>query len=309
MRAALFLCNAGNAVRTKYEEHRNDSNPQLNFLVGVSQEQDYPIAMKRGEILRDGLPTVPQLLFFAATLVLVTNRSVASTALSPYTCIVERNSFGLKPPVNPADLVKPPPPVTADIKLQGITTILGRKQVLMKIKVPARPPEPAREQSFVFVEGQREGEVEVKEINPAEGTVKIDNGGTILALNMKDHGEKPTPGAAPAAPNLPAPGVMPGIPPPAAVVPTAAAPTTTVETFGGNKTIPTRTLRSGNEGTFAAGGVPGSSTTPGASPNNAETAAALYIVNQAKNEQLRQSGVSIPKMPQHPFLKNESPGQ
>jgi len=130
-------------------------------------------------------------------------------------------------------LIKPPPPVAADIKLQGITTILGRKQVLMKIKIPAKPPEPAKDQSFVFVEGQREGEVEVKEIDPVQGTVKVDNGGTFLALNMKDHGEKPTPGAA--SPASPAPGAMPGMPPPAgaSVLPRPSIPVPSPTTGGG----------------------------------------------------------------------------
>jgi len=142
--------------------------------------------------------------------------------INPYSGIVQRNGFGLKPPVNPADLVKPPPPVVADIKLQGITTILGRKQVLMKVKVPAKPPEPARDESLVLIEGQREGEVEVMEINPDDGTVKINNGGSILALNMKDHGDKPLPGATPPGPAgtppvgsvqlpSPSPAVLPGV--------------------------------------------------------------------------------------------------
>ena len=123
--------------------------------------------------------------------------AAASGGFNPYSAIVERNSFGLKPAPNPADLVKPPPPpVSADIKLQGIATILGRNQVLMKVKLPARPPEPAREQALVLSEGQRDGEVEVLEINPAEGSVKVKNGSEVLALNMRDHGEKPTPGAA-----------------------------------------------------------------------------------------------------------------
>lgn len=209
-------------------------------------------------------------LAFLALLSLALDATATTASLNPYSGIVERNSFGLKPPVNPADLVKPPPPQTADIKLQGITTILGRKQVLMKLKLPARPPEPAREQSFVFVEGQREGEVEVKEINPAEGSVKVDNGGTILSLNMKDNGEKPTPGAAPPPPS----GGLPGVPPPPPAVsvlpasaanPAAPSGGTSVTTFGGagqsvssfsagtgstagfgntaQKTIPSRALR------------------------------------------------------------------
>lgn len=231
---------------------------------------------------------------------LAANAEASTSGINPYSGIIVRNSFGLKPPSNPADFIKPPPVVVADIKLQGITTILGRNQVLMKIKVPAKPPEPVREQSVVLSEGQREGEVEVLEINPSRGTVKLNNGPTLLMLNMEDHGEKPTPGAAaPVMLGAPGAGAAPSVPPPP-MVPTAALPTApaaALETFGGNKTIPTRTLRAGDD---RAGIGAGNS---GQSPLGAETAAALYIVNQAKNEQLRQSGVPIPRMPQHPFMK------
>jgi len=197
-----------------------------------------------------------------SALLILTVTAGAVTSVNPYSGIVERNSFGLKPPVNPADLVKPPAPVVADIKLQGINTILGRKQVMMKIKVPARPPEPAKDQSFVFTEGWREGEVEVKEIDPVEGTVKIDNGGTLLTLNMKDHSERPTPGAAPAPVAMPGGG---GVPPPGvnpmnpalprpANVPAPAASTGAggVSTFGGTAS---ETASFGNTATPNAAGT------------------------------------------------------
>ena len=151
--------------------------------------------------------------------------------------------------------------------------MLGRKQVLMKVKVPAKPPEPARDQSFVFAEHDREGEIEVLEINPADGTVKVDNGGTILVLNMIDHGDKPTPGAAAPTMRMPA-GNLPGLPPPLPTSTGVRAPSQmnranpsagnpAVTAFGGGdsqnvsafgrtttatttqKSIPTRTLRSG----------------------------------------------------------------
>lgn len=216
----------------------------------------------------------------SAGAVLATNASATTAGFNPYSGIVERNSFGLKPPVNPADLIKPPPPQAPDIKLQGITTILGRKQVLLKVRIPAKPPEPARDQSVVLSEGQREGEVEVLEINPADGTVKVNNAGIILPLNMKDHGEKPSPGAAlPAASVMPGAPGLPGVPPPAAPagVPTAslpAAPSTSVETFGGNKTIPTRSLRTGAEGSVVAGA--------GATPSAAATSLNSQIQTAAQ---------------------------
>lgn len=205
-------------------------------------------------------------------LLLVALAIPALGGINPYSGIVERNSFGLKPPVNPADLVKPPPPVVADIKLQGITTILGRKQVLMKVKVPAKPPEPARDESLVLVEGQREGEVEVMEINPDDGTVKVKNGDSVLALNMRDHGDKPQPGATPAGPagaplvgsvQLPAPS-PPALPVVGAATgnranPHGSSPTgASVSTFGGG----TASEVSGFGGTATSGNPATKSPTP-----------------------------------------------
>ena len=254
--------------------------------------------------------TRPFLALCVGALLWRANATATTAGFNPYSGIVERNSFGLKPPINPADLVKPPPPLVADIKLQGITTILGRKQVLMKVRIPAKPPEPARDQSVVLSEGQREGEVEVLEINPADGTVKINNAGTILPLNMKDNGEKPTPGAAmPTSPAIHGAPGLPGVPPPAAsAVPTAALPAAVpgspaVESFGGNKTIPTRAMRTTSDG--ALGGVNSSAAagavrlTPDqqvAAQRTPDETMALQLLNQAKNEQLIQSGVKMPRI-------------
>jgi len=138
----------------------------------------------------------------------------AATALavessgSPYQSIVARNVFGLKdppPPPRPEDN-KPPPP---NIKLQGITTILGNKRALLKVSMPPKPGVKPEEQSFILAAGQREGEIEVLEIDEKEGTVKVDDFGTITNLNFKNNGVVIASGP---PPGMPAPGV-PGVPP------------------------------------------------------------------------------------------------
>ena len=197
----------------------------------------------------------------------------------------------------------------------------------MKVKVPAKPPEPAKEQSFVFVEGQREGEVEVKEIDPVEGTVKVDNAGTILALNLKDHGERPTPGASvPTAPGSPPnslPGAVPPVPPAAnPAIPTASAPaatTSSVEGFGGNKTLPQRDIRTGVAGAM---GTQSFGAAGNATPNAAVDALAAQqaiakqrtpeenvILYEASRMRREQTGNSIIKLPPHPALKGNTPNQ
>lgn len=176
--------------------------------------------------------------------------SLALTAENPYTGIVGRNAFALKPPtpltVTPISPVVQPP----SIELQGITTILGRPQVLLRIKLAARPPEPAKEQSVVLDVGQREGEVEVLEIDAVAGSVLLKNQGANLPLNMQDNAAKPQVVAS----FPPTTTGIGGIPAPAkAVLPTAGANVTTLGGGTGRSAVnspstgvgalPTRSLR------------------------------------------------------------------
>ena len=102
----------------------------------------------------------------------------------PYSAIAATNVFRLKVPREP----KPPEPVPIPppplITLQGITTISGYREVLFKVTMPARPPEPAREIAYVLSEGQREGEIEVLEINERAGTARFRNHGVEQLLTL-----------------------------------------------------------------------------------------------------------------------------
>jgi hypothetical protein len=165
---------------------------------------------------------------------------------SPYQGIVDRNVFGLKPPPPPPpgpEEMKPPPP---NIKLQGITTILGKKLVLMKVMMPPKPGVKPEEQSFNLVEGQREGDIEVLQIDEVNKTVKVNNFGTITNLNFKDNGVVIASGPAPGPPVPGAPGAprLPGV----GVPPPPATPTFTPAAGGYQpRSIPTtRTPRMGN---------------------------------------------------------------
>ena len=194
---------------------------------------------------------------------------------NPYQAIVDRNVFGLKPPAPPPDpeANKPPPP---KITLTGIYTMGGNKRVLMKVQVPARPPEPAKEVPLTLAEGQRDGDVEVLEIDTVARTVKVNNSGTVTSLDFTNNGVKiasaappggmPNPaGARPAAvPNPFAPGGV-GKPPPTAremrLGPTGAA--VSPAAYGG---VPAAPSYSGTRlptayGTASA--APAYSTTPG----------------------------------------------
>ena len=156
----------------------------------------------------------------------------ALTESNPYSKIIGRNTFALKaPPPPPAPLVAPPAP-PPKVSLQGISTILGRAQALLKVKIDPKPSEPAKDLSLVMDVGQREGEVEVLSIDPAAGTVNISNQGTPLTLSIKD-ADKPMAGPAiapsvnPALNNVFGGGVrnFQATPPPSALSPQSPIPT------------------------------------------------------------------------------------
>src|SRR5882724_505267 len=180
----------------------------------------------------------------------------AISADNPYQGILDRNVFGLKAPPPPPDpeLNKPAPP---KITPTGITTILGNKRALFKVQMPARPPEPAKEQSYIMTEGERAGQIEVLEIDEKAGTIKLNDYGTVVTLSLEKDAAKHTPGPPVnlQAPGAPQPNPVGYVPPPGAPF-TGANPVTTFGgPNGGLKTIPTRTLRLPAAGANAYGGA------------------------------------------------------
>ena len=237
---------------------------------------------------------------------------------------MDRNVFALKPPpvapkVDPEANKPPPPPIT----LTGITTILGSKRVFLSVNMPPKPPEQGKVQSFMLSEGQRDGEIEVLEIDEKNGIVKVSEFGSVTNLTWEKNGAKMAGGQ-------PTPAPAGGVPPPPAnpFTPTGAA--------GFNKAIPSRTLRlpGAPGGQPQTGGgqssttAPGTSqpqlastvpqgTLPGAATSESLQAAAqrtpeetvlLYEANRLKNEQLMQAGMKLPRLPQHPYLNGIDQG-
>src|SRR5207249_3040854 len=139
-------------------------------------------------------------------------------------------------PINKGDegVKRPDPP---KITLTGITDILGKKQALMNVAMPAKPPEPAKQQSFIIAMGQRDGDIEVLDIDEKIGSVKLNNFGTEMLLTMEKDGAK-LPASVPAA--MVAGGVNAGgaVPQANAYAPAAAN--------SGLKPLPTRQLRLGD---------------------------------------------------------------
>jgi hypothetical protein len=134
------------------------------------------------------------------------NEVTPDVSANPYQSIVDRNVFGLKPPPPPPDTSEANKAPVLKITLTGMTDILGNKRVLMKTAPPpGKPGEPPKtEQSYILAEGQREGDIEVLEINDKVGSVKVNNAGTVQTLTFEKDGAK--------LPATPAP-VAPGVPP------------------------------------------------------------------------------------------------
>lgn len=156
---------------------------------------------------------------------------------NPYQRVVERNVFDLKPLIPPPETNVAPVIPPAKVSIQGITDMLGKKQVLLKIlETPTKPGQPPQERALIMDEGERRGIVTVLEINPKARTVKFDNGGLVQTLELtnapvKVAGPIPvTPTAAvpmPVIPVMPRPNMpgAPGVPPPTTGFPTPTMPT------------------------------------------------------------------------------------
>jgi hypothetical protein len=129
---------------------------------------------------------------------------------NPYAPIVVRNVFGLNPPpTNDANATQaePPPKIT----LNGIMSILGRLQALYKVAGTAKPGQPAKDESYILSEGQRQDEIEVIQIDEKNSLVTFNNHGTVQELPLvkanAPAGSTPTPAQGRPVPpqNFPAP--------------------------------------------------------------------------------------------------------
>lgn len=169
----------------------------------------------------------------------------SENAANPYSAIVDRNVFNLRPPPPPTPPTPPADTQPSKITLLGIVSGFGPKQVMFKTPVGTPP----KETSFALSEGERADDFEVIEINELAGSVRLRNHGQEETLTLEKHGMKPT-GAAPAIPGVPVPPGGQRIPPPvpvpgqpaAAGIP-APASGSAITTFGAGATTPTRPLR------------------------------------------------------------------
>jgi hypothetical protein len=113
---------------------------------------------------------------------------VADTPEHAYAGIAVGNVFRLRPP--PRQEAGAPPAPLPGVTPVGVTTILGDKRVLLKVHIPARPPEPVKELSCILTVGQRVGPIEILEIDETAGSVKVNNSGTVVVLTLAKDGPR-----------------------------------------------------------------------------------------------------------------------
>lgn len=138
---------------------------------------------------------------------------------NPYNAISARNPFSLNPPpVAPAAdaALPPPPPPPIQVKLSGLTDLLGRKMAFLVLTEQGPNKQP---KSRPLAEGEKESGVEVLSIDFLTRSVKLNNNGQVTNLTFQKLESAP---AAP-VPGQPGPGMRglpnfpnnPGGPPPA----------------------------------------------------------------------------------------------
>jgi hypothetical protein len=143
---------------------------------------------------------------------------------NPYQIIVDRNPFGLKgiPPPEPPKKEEAPPEPPPDIKLTGITTLLGTPKVFLQLE------DKKAKGKFTFpppiAEGETENGVTVVAIDTENMKVRIKNGDAETTLDFKSNGVKPG-GGGTAVASAAVPGIVPAHPGAPPAIPGAVATT------------------------------------------------------------------------------------
>jgi len=145
-----------------------------------------------------------------------------AVASNPYSTITERNIFALVPiPVIPDG----PPPVVADpppkITINGMMTLFGKPQVLLKFTPKAPPGQPTKDVSLVLGEGERDQGVEVTKIDMKGHSASFLNQGVAQDVALSDTAKITAPASGPvmgggvamagAGGGIPMPSVAPGM--------------------------------------------------------------------------------------------------
>lgn len=229
---------------------------------------------------------------------------------NPYLAVVSRNVFGLVPIPPPAPVeaapIDPPPKITVN----GLMRLFGTTyQVLFKTPGKAKPNQPAKEESYVMGEGERQNDIEVKKINPDSGVITFVNHGVLQECSLV---VAQNTGSAPAAAG---PGVLgvPGNPVPAL---TAGAP----GGFGGrpfgrpvrpNKNVTTSADVAQQQATFGGGpgGFPPSDNPNAVNPESLSPEAQVILIEKNRlDTQAQVDAGTLPPLPPTPLTPSDATG-
>lgn len=136
---------------------------------------------------------------------------------NPYQVIIERNPFALRPippPAPPPTNDVAPPTPAPEIKLTGITTLLGTPRAMFQVE-DKQTKDPTKKYSFpTIAEGDTDGGITVLGVDVDNMRVRIKHGEAETTLDFKNNGVKPGAGgiAGGAAAPVPHPGVNPAVP-------------------------------------------------------------------------------------------------
>lgn len=239
------------------------------------------------------------------------------TVENPYSGIMEKNVFGLKPPPPPVETVQTSAP-PAKITLLGIANMFGTKKAILKAAEPGKPAAPGaapQDTAVVLAEGEAQQGIEVNEIDERAGSVKVNNHGIAYTLTFEKDGVKLPAGPAPSAPVVPGIPGAPGLPVPMPMMqPAAGKPGFPTPGFGaipGARSVnPAAGLTSstGDSSTAAAAGFPPRQVRTSDTPLTYEQAMVMVEANREANKSLVANGL-MPPLPPTPFTPKESQPQ
>jgi hypothetical protein len=191
------------------------------------------------------------------------NANVADSSARHYEEIPKRNIFGLKAP-EPAQ-TPPQEPALSKLVLAGTCSVVDPPRALIdELPPPGAGPAAGKKRSLILAAGERDGNVEVLEINERAGSVTVRNSGTLMVLTFDKDGAKlpSTPTPTPAVAGIPT-NTAAVLPPLGMSMPPTNPATPLPVPPKGNGLMRLRNLPTRHSAAVAPGGA---SVTPGALP-------------------------------------------
>ena len=138
---------------------------------------------------------------FAVSAVQAAHADAGHPDKAAYDKIAQRNVFGLVSssggePINSAEPTRP-----AEVKLTGITTVLGQKRAFFIVHSPPESGK-AKEESYMLTVGQRQAGYQLLDVDEKAGTARLKADSRVLVLNLPSP-KLPTASAAPALAQTP----------------------------------------------------------------------------------------------------------